>query len=730
MWRAPLAGLASLAMVATMGVAASTANAADHSATLEGVTGSVNVWDGESLEDAAARHSFATLSSQTGYTLDGKAYNPATPLTGNADVKIAPAADTVPVTFNLKSASAQMVNGSYKDSATVLKVAKGAKIGDYFDVKDAANGKRVTAWELKDSGTVVDSVTTLAQVLEYPVASATSIEVTPKTVTGAATIKFYRPDNWNNNAHYVGSWTDKQAPVDGATLDLDGINGETLDAPTYVYTDAPVSEFDKVSSWADADGNTVELGGKFTVDGDAYFHTADKTAGADVTFDSNGGSYVKPQHVNAEGHVTKPADPTRDGYTFAGWKLPADPTSYAAENGAVTSDYRIIDFGGVTFNRNVTLTAQWTPTYDIRVTFHYGDYEGAPKDVTATYKPNDFLTEPETPTRAGYVFDGWSKPGFVNELFDFNNTLVANGATAANTNFVLTGVWHRAYADEALNALKYVQSKDFTADGLGRNDSAYFTDASWKAFNAEYKKAYQAYESAKHNAVNGEIDSKTAADVVNTLQAAWKDLRFSSANADTVLDGKVRKGATAKVIYRLNRLGGLHHLLSGDEKEVLSLSNANFGPGNWTRDETTFRTVNNVGTDDKTHGTALLHPEWVEGTTENANSNVNPVNGDKRTAFTPLLKSVTRLYNAQLQEHMYTSDSNEIAVLTAGDWTEDSNLASFYVPALYTTKTKVVRLYNPNTHLHLYTSDTNEVNVLTTKGGWTLDGDAASFYAL
>ena len=81
-----------------------------------------------------------------------------------------------------------------------------------------------------------------------------------------------------------------------------------------------------------------------------------------VTFDSDGGSAVTEQKVlNAP--AVKPADPTKDGYDFAGWYL--EDTQYAFDT-TVTTD--------------ITLKAHWTPTSALtaisaatieNVKFHY-----------------------------------------------------------------------------------------------------------------------------------------------------------------------------------------------------------------------------------------------------------------------------------------------------------------------------------------------------------------------
>lgn len=75
-----------------------------------------------------------------------------------------------------------------------------------------------------------------------------------------------------------------------------------------------------------------------------------------VTFNSNGGSDVDSLSVDYGDTVTKPADPTREGYTFDGWYSDEDfKTAWDFENDTITAD--------------TTLYAKWTefPTYTVTV---------------------------------------------------------------------------------------------------------------------------------------------------------------------------------------------------------------------------------------------------------------------------------------------------------------------------------------------------------------------------
>jgi len=71
-----------------------------------------------------------------------------------------------------------------------------------------------------------------------------------------------------------------------------------------------------------------------------------------ATFEANGGSAVPAQTVDADGKISEPAAPTREGYTFLGWYKDA----------ALTEPW---DFAGDSVTSDVTLYAGWTKVPEI-----------------------------------------------------------------------------------------------------------------------------------------------------------------------------------------------------------------------------------------------------------------------------------------------------------------------------------------------------------------------------
>ncbi len=69
-----------------------------------------------------------------------------------------------------------------------------------------------------------------------------------------------------------------------------------------------------------------------------------------VTFDTKGGSEIGPTSIISEQPVTKPADPTKDGYTFAGW--------FTSKDGGLTLSDEEYDFD-TPVTEDMTLYAKW-----------------------------------------------------------------------------------------------------------------------------------------------------------------------------------------------------------------------------------------------------------------------------------------------------------------------------------------------------------------------------------
>ena len=97
-----------------------------------------------------------------------------------------------------------------------------------------------------------------------------------------------------------------------------------------------------------------------------------------------------------EDPITKPEDPTKEGYTFTGW------TPEVAET---------MPAGDVTYTAQFQIN-QYTITFDT-------DGGSAIDDITADYQ--SALTKPEDPTKTGYDFAGWSP--------EFPETMPLNGTS-------------------------------------------------------------------------------------------------------------------------------------------------------------------------------------------------------------------------------------------------------------------------------------------------------------
>ncbi|MEI7419946.1 MAG: BspA family leucine-rich repeat surface protein, partial [Actinomycetes bacterium] len=110
-----------------------------------------------------------------------------------------------------------------------------------------------------------------------------------------------------------------------------------------------------------------------------------------VTFGSNNGSSVTPQHLDISGTLAAPADPTRAGYTFLGW---SDSNGGEAVSFPYTPN----------ITNDITLYALWSADSH-SVSF---DANGGSVVAAGSFVTDGSLAIPFDPTRAGYTFLGWS----------------------------------------------------------------------------------------------------------------------------------------------------------------------------------------------------------------------------------------------------------------------------------------------------------------------------------
>src|SRR5690606_23476025 len=126
-------------------------------------------------------------------------------------------------------------------------------------------------------------------------------------------------------------------------------------------------------------------------------------------FDSKGGSLVSPIEVEVNQTITKPEDPTKEGYMFLGWYL----------------NDQLFDFE-TSILSNITLEAKWEEIEEVEyVTITFETNGGSilePREIQKGY----VLTKPVDPTKDDLDFVGWSTSNDEFIEFDFETPITSN----------------------------------------------------------------------------------------------------------------------------------------------------------------------------------------------------------------------------------------------------------------------------------------------------------------
>ena len=228
------------------------------------------------------------------------------------------------------------------------------------------------------------------------------------------------------------------------TITFDSNGGSTVEAATYNFNasltvpQAPTKEGHTFAGWYNGEtyfnfndnrmpANNITLVAKWNVN--SY----------NVDFDSNGGSDVTDTKVEFGAKVTKPTDPTRTGYTFAGWLL--NDVAY--------------DFNSSMPASNIKLVAKWTAN-QYTISFNSNGGTGSLAAIDATY--DVAVSAPEnTFERIGYTFVKW------NTKADGTGTSYVEGISlkniSTNEDVTLYAIWSQ---NEYKLTVSLSQTQSFT----------------------------------------------------------------------------------------------------------------------------------------------------------------------------------------------------------------------------------------------------------------------------
>ena len=311
-------------------------------------------------------------------------------------------------------------------------------------------------------------------------------------------------------------WT---APIYAVTLNTNGGTINNGNVTEYIYgVGATLPTADDMTytghtfkGWYDNEGLTgdpvMAIGG--TEMGNKEYWAKWEINQYTITFDTAGGSAIAPITQDYGTAITAPADPTREGYTFAGWDT-AIPATMPAHNMTITAQWTVNQYT-ITFDTdggsevapitqdyafagwydnevltgnpiteistdetgNRTYWAKWTINqYTITYDLDGGTAEGNPD--TYTVETDAFTIK--NPTRPGYTFTGWSGTGLTGE--DNLTVTIPKGSTG---NRSYTAHW-------SLNT--YSITYDLNGGTASGNPTSYTVESATITLNQPTKTGY------------------------------------------------------------------------------------------------------------------------------------------------------------------------------------------------------------------------------------------------
>ena len=254
------------------------------------------------------------------------------------------------------------------------------------------------------------------------------------------------------NKSYTANWTpikyNIKYELDGGVLSAANPTEYTIETETFTLNN-PTKEGYIFKGWSTSLTSTSSYNATMTVEkgstGDKEFRAVWQIITYNISYNLNGGTLTNvsnPTSYNITTETFTLNNPTRKGYTFAGW---------TGSNGNTAQTSVSITKGSM---ENKSYTANWTPIkYNIKYELDGG--------VLSAANPTEYTIETETftlnnPTKEGYTFKGWSTS--LTSTSSYNATMTVEKGSTGDKEF-------RAVWQENTNTLYKVNhcTKDLNA---------------------------------------------------------------------------------------------------------------------------------------------------------------------------------------------------------------------------------------------------------------------------
>jgi len=255
-----------------------------------------------------------------------------------------------------------------------------------------------------------------------------------------------------------------------------------------------------------------------------------------ITFDTNGGSAVQKLSVKKDGTITKPSDPTREGYKFIGWEYQGetwDFTKPVKENMTLVATWEKIEDGENVKVESIKLS---NTSVTLKV--------GATKKITATINPKNASNTTITWTSSNTKIATVDKNGNIKGIKEGTATITATiDGVKATVKVTVTGTSTVSVTGVNVNktnlTLKVGAKETITATVNPTN--ATNKNVSWTSSNT-------AVVTVDNNGLIAAVGSGTATITVTTADG----------NKTATIEVKVEDAYTAKLKanYTGNKISG------------------------------------------------------------------------------------------------------------------------------------------------------------------------------